>query len=218
MKYRLVVALVSSMLALNACSRDRHFDLNWEEEVLLHDGTILPVKVKYTYERLSLHSLGRYDNAIPRDTEMSFDAGPPIGLVQQKLKGFHPMLLDRKDGVWYMVMYGSHYRNSEMDPSQNWGESENGYGQRTARLESSAFKPISMRELPAVFDRPNMLMLYGTAKEHAEFDGKRVTLELKRFFLQLHPLGYSHARFTRPLPSAPTFVAPSNNPTQRAGK
>ena len=101
---------------LSACFWDKHFDLKWEEEVQLHDGRVIVVRLKYTYERISTSGFTRYENAIPRDTELSFDTGGKGGTVTQLLKGFNPMLLDEKDGVWYLVMYGSHY---VLPPTEN---------------------------------------------------------------------------------------------------
>ena len=218
MKRRAMLISAASTPVLGACNWDRFFDLSWEEEVKLHDGRVIIVKLKYTYERISTSNFGRYESAIPRDTEMSFDAGAPYGFVSQTIKGFNPMFLDQKEGVWYMVMYGSPYRNSENIPGQDWGPSENGYGQRTAILQDGQFKSVSMRTLPEIFIEPNMLMLYGSAAEHAKFKGTRVTLAQKRAFLEKHPLGYSHVRIARPLPGYPKPATPPTDKFQGVPK
>lgn len=208
MNRRTFVVSTMATPTLSACFWDKHFDLKWEEEVQLHDGRVMIVKLKYTYERISTSGFTRYENAIPRDTELSFDAAGKDGAITQLIKGFHPMLLDEKDGIWYMVMYGSHYGHSDRIPGQNWGSAETADGNRAASLQSGQFKPISLRELPDVFDRPNVLMLYGGADDHAKFDGTRVTLAQKMMFHTKHPLGLGHVRIDRPLPGYPKPSAP----------
>ncbi|MDP3760097.1 MAG: hypothetical protein Q8R01_06235 [Ramlibacter sp.] len=56
-----------------------------------------------------------------------------------------------------------------------------------------------MTRLPARFKEPNMLMLYGTAKEHEKFHGKRATLADKEVWRRRHPLSSIDVRLTRPI-------------------
>ena len=62
---------------------------------------------------------------------------------------------------------------------------------------------MSMSRLPTQFQAPNLLVLYGTAAEHAAFNGRKVTLQDKKAWLLIHPLGYADVRLTRPTAASP---------------
>ncbi len=180
----------------------RFFDIEWDEEVQLHDGRVIVVHVKHTYERLH-KELGRYTSAITRDTEISFDSGR--GSVQQLFKGYHPLLIDEYQGTWYAVIYGGDYYRSKEIPGQNWGE--HWYDcSPAAILQGGKFKAFPIYGLPTIFDKPNML-LYGDAYEHSQFAGKKVTLAEKAKWLSIHPPGRGHAAICRPPQDA---VRPKN--------
>jgi hypothetical protein len=196
-------AAVAATPLLSGFGWDKHFDLSWEEEVLLHDGRVIVVKLKHTYERL-YPGLTRYGGTnLTRDTTLTFDAGGTTGVVTQLFKGFHPMFIGQYEGVWYAVLYGDYYARSREIPGQDWGELEGPYGQWAIKLVGGKWAPISMSNLPDAFQQPNMMMLYGEADEHAAFDGKRVTLSDKRAWLTKHFLGYAHVRLTRPTAASP---------------
>ena len=79
----------------------RFFDIEWDEEVLLHDGRIIWVHVKRTFERRS-----QYDRweGIHRDTEVSFDAGGKIGLLTKKFERYDVILIEADRGNWYFLL------------------------------------------------------------------------------------------------------------------
>lgn len=187
---------------LSGCFWERDFDLSWEEEVQLHDGKIIVVKFKHTYERLH-QEFDRYAGAILRDTEISFDAGGMTGKVSQLFKGFHPMFLGQHEEVWYCVLYGGYYNRSRELPGQDWGELEGPYGQWAIKLVERKWIPISMSKLPQVFQQPNILILKGDVDEHAKFSGTRVTLQDKQAWLNKHPYDYGDIRLTRPTKASP---------------
>lgn len=187
---------------MSGCLWDKHFDLSWDEEIQLHDGRVIVVKVTHTYERLR-REIGRYTSALPRDTEFSFDAGAPVGRVTQLFKGFHPMFLGWHEGTWYAVLYGDYYYRSRELPGQDWGELEGPYGQWAIRLDNGKWQPMSMSRLPAAFYEPNMMLLKGAVSEQAEFDGKKVTLQDKQAWVAKHPYDYADIRLTRPTAVSP---------------
>jgi hypothetical protein len=192
-----------SMATLSGFGWDRFFELSWEEEVQLHDGRVIVVRMKQSYERLGT-SLTRYGGRIiSRDTTLTFAAGGSTGVVTQLFKGFSPLFLGQHEGTWYAVLWGGYYANSRKLPGQDWGELEGPSGQWAIKLVDGKWVPISMSNLPDQFQRPNMLMLYGEVAEHAEFDGKRVTLADKRAWSEKHPTGPSHIRLMRPTVHSP---------------
>jgi hypothetical protein len=176
---------------LGACMRERAFELAWDEEVQLADGPVILLHLRHAYERLG------GDTALLRDTTLTFDAGGRT--VTQLFKGFHPMFLDRDQGTWFGVLYGSYYDRTREMPGQDWGELEGPHGQWAIRLTPDGWKPMSMTRLPARFEQPNLLMLYGTPQEHAQFHGKRVTLADKAAWLRKYPLSYADVRLARPI-------------------
>jgi hypothetical protein len=184
---------------LTGCLWPRLFDFGWDEEVRLHNGQVLIVKVTYTFERLGgIASFGRYQPSILRDTQIAFDAGGADGWVTQLFKGFHPLLLDESGGRWYVVLTGGHYGNSWHEPGQDWGPAQNFSGQRVAQLVEKTFRPISIADLPAEFAMPNVLPLYAPVPELANLDGKQLTLAQKALYLERYPLGPGDMRFERP--------------------
>lgn len=76
----------------------RYFDIEWDEEVQLHDGRMIVVHVKRTFERRS-----RFDRwlAFYRDTEITFDAGPPRGKFKRKFERYDVTMIEQKGGNWY---------------------------------------------------------------------------------------------------------------------
>lgn len=201
MKRRALLTGATAMPLLSGCFWDRHFDLSWEEEVQLHDGRVIVVKLKHTYERLH-REFTRYGGTnLTRDTTLTFDAGGTAGTVTQLFKGFHPKFIGQHEGVWYVLIYGSHYYKSNEIPSQNWGIAWYDCD-RAAVLKGVGFVPISVHDFPMVFQKQNMLLLYGTAAEHAEFNGKRITLKEKAAWRIKHPPGYGDDVICRPPKSA----------------
>lgn len=205
-----LLLFVPSLLLLSGCIWRQDFELGWDEEVRLLDGQVIVVHVTQTYERRA-STWRRYGNSIPRDSELRFDAGEGTGTVVQMFKGFRPMFLDRFEGTWYGVLYGGYYKRSREIPGQDWGTGDSPAGQLAIKLVDGKWRPIPMRDLPAVFKVPNMLVLKGGATEHASFDSTLVTLLQKEEWKKQHPPGYSDYGLIRPRstgqPSASTGPA-----------
>lgn len=74
------------------------FDIEWDEEVQLHDGRMIVVHVKRTFERRS-----KFDRwlAHDRDTEISFDAGSPLGRFHRNFERYNVKMIEQRDGNWY---------------------------------------------------------------------------------------------------------------------
>jgi len=182
----------------------RFFDLQWDEEVELHDGRVIVVKVKYTYERRGGLTFNRYDPSLFREATLTFDSGTSRGVVTQRFIHQRPMLLDTAGGEWFVVLQGR--AGSDI---QNWGPQQNGNGQRTARLAGRSFEPTSVANLPAWMNKANLLMDYAPKQELAVLDGTKVTLHQKALYLQKYPPGPIDARIDRPSgPPKPAVPAP----------
>ena len=76
----------------------RYFHIEWDEEVQLHNGRMIVVHVKRTFERRA-----RFERwlAHDRDTEISFDAGPPWGKFKRKFERYDVTMIEQHGGNWY---------------------------------------------------------------------------------------------------------------------
>jgi hypothetical protein len=173
------------------------FDLSWDEEVQLHDGRVIVVHLKFTYERLSRFS--KYGNSILRNTEMSFDAGPPHGRVTQLFRRQQPVMLDQANGQWYVVL--AQRGNIYLIRDEDWGPTQTSTGLRVGVLKRTRFSPIPIDVLPTLFDQPNFDYHYGPFDEIVKLDGKLLTTSIKRMILERYPLAPEDRKFTRPNPS-----------------
>lgn len=77
----------------------RYFDIEWDEEVQLHDGRIIVVHVKRSFERYK--RLARWVG-YERDTEITFDAGPPWGKYSRRFERYDVKMIEHRDGNWYL--------------------------------------------------------------------------------------------------------------------
>lgn len=210
MNRRTLLGCVAALCLLTGFFWPDFFDLEWDEEVLLPDGQTIVVHRKQHFQRYSkgLTPYGGVNR--PLDTTLTLDAGGASGRVTQLFMGFRPLFLGRDGDTWYAVIIGNYYGKSREVPGQDWGDLEGPYGQWAVKLVGEKFVPISMLELPATFKKPNMLLLYGDAKELSQFDGKRVTWADKAKWEEIHPPGYTHVELVRPK-SSKRFL-PSSSP------
>lgn len=197
----LTASLCAALLA--GCYSPGSVDLAWNEEVLLPDGRKFFVNMIHSYNCFDYRFQQFGGTCSPLDTTLTINGGKGVGVVTQLFKGFNPMFLGEKDGVWYAILVGGYrYRNREI-PGQDWGDKQGPYGQWAIRLVNGKWQPMPLAEFPVEFQKPNMLLLYGTAEELAQFHQRRVTLQDKADWVAEHPPGYADVNITRPKPSAP---------------
>lgn len=89
-----LVLVLAGSYVLNFGLYPRYFTIEWDEEVKLHDGRTLIVHVKRTFERRAM--LQRW-LAYDRDTEISFDAGPPLGKFKRKFDRYDVTMIEQQD-------------------------------------------------------------------------------------------------------------------------
>lgn len=87
------------------CIYDRYFDIEWDEEVLLHDGRVIIVHVKNTYERRG-GGLKKYDETkiTFRRKELIFEAAP--GKFVTFSTRMPVAYLGNFDNDWFVVISG----------------------------------------------------------------------------------------------------------------
>ena len=218
MKRRTFAAAAVTAPLLSACLYDDIFAFEWEEEIRLHDQSVIVAHVKHTFARVTQGILPYGGMIVPRDCTLSFDAGVPAGKVGQLFRNFRPVFLDRDDGVWYAVLEGAYFTKYKETTGQYWGEYEAPGGHRTIALLDGKWQPISLKRLPAKFKIINMLLLVGTADEWAKFDGTRLTLNQKAGWLLKHPPTPDNYFLSRPPEVDPASSDPMKSPIRGASK
>lgn len=147
MKLKNIVTLLFCLPLLTGCFYDRMFELEWDEEVKLHDGQVIVVHRKTSYERLS-QGLMPYDGTIiPRDTTISFPEDPDNPnsgkRITQFVKNGGFSRLDRYKGKW--VIGGVSASLGKYQPQAVWGP---GRGTFMGFLIEGKFLPKSLCTLP----------------------------------------------------------------------
>lgn len=218
MKRRTFAAAAVTTPLLSACFYDDFFTSEWEEEIQLHDKSVIIANVKQTFVRLTQGITPYGGMIVPRDCTFTFDAGMPFGKVSQLFRNFRPIFLDRENGVWYAVIEGTYFIKYKEITGQYWGDFETSGGQLAIALIDGKWQPISMRRLPARFTKINMLVLLGEPDEWAKFDGTRVTLRQKTEWLIKHPHPPGNYFLKRPREMNSINSGPTSSSTQEPSK
>jgi hypothetical protein len=198
----LLTASLASTLPILGCTSEplpARLELCWDEQVRLFDGRVIVVKKTHIYQRLNVNR-GVYDEPIiPRDSELTFspDGGPTT--ITQRFIGFRPIFLDTSNGDWFLASIGGSYASSEFIEGQNWSKHKLHSEHNIAKLKDGKWVAIPMTDFPEKFRTPNMLVLYGKAKDHSRFHKHLVTLEMKDQWLKEFPVAGDDARFPRQL-------------------
>jgi len=169
-------ALLPTM-ALGGCGYRSEYALSWDEEVLLHDGTMIVVHVtRYFWRDFQLPTFQSF--YVLRDMEIAFDAGPPWGRYRRRFTGYESIeLLDRKDGNWFLIILGDPGIHRLTDPRfPVWILNANGQ-ERAA---------TSLAELPK-FPLLNILPYVGPQEEFFSFQNRLVKWEKKLSYWRAHP-------------------------------
>ena len=175
MKRRCMLAATGAAL-LPGCSYSSDYPLSWDEEVLLHDGRMIVVRVtRYFTRSFSLTLQTQY---VLRDMEIAFDAGPPWGRYQRRFIGYESIeMIDQKNGSWYLEILGDPGKHRLTDPRYPvWIIS-------SAGIERAA---TSMDEIPD-FPRNNILPYTGPPDEFFRFKDSLVKWDTKIRYWRSHP-------------------------------
>lgn len=172
----------------------RYFDIEWDEEVQLHDGRMIVVHVKRTFERQGLR-LERYPEH-PRQLSMYFrfdrQSGKPFEHTFKR-GGLH--FLDEKDGSWYIG-----YHADPGDPSVEIG-SRNIYPHvAIINPDGTIRKPSSWADIPSEITRANILPATPNPKVVADFQGQRLTNARKMAHWNSYPTGAGYGKIHRITP------------------
>jgi hypothetical protein len=159
-----------AVLLLGGCATyPERYELRWTEEVQLHDGRVIPVRVKRKFVRLDRNR--KFNNSIGKGTAVTFDAGPGVGeFVFEVDKNI--AMIDQKDGTWYFLITSDLPQYVVLPPIMH-------SGLRLVHLEGKQIiGNRHSRELPKEFSELNLMHLTAWAVL-AQYDGKYITLAEK---------------------------------------
>lgn len=178
-----IAAIVGVTYVLNFGLYPRFFDIAWDEEVQLHDGRVIVVHVKRTYERRGMR-LERYPEH-PHQVSMSFsfDMGKKKIFRHTFMRGtLH--FLDEKNGKWYIG-----YHADSGDPSVEIGSRLLYPHVAILNSDGSIDKPKSWIEVPAEITSANILPATPNPKVVSKFNQSRLTVAQKIAHWSMYPTG-----------------------------
>jgi hypothetical protein len=193
MKRRTFAAAMATSL-LSACFYDQYFDIEWDEEVLLHDGRVIVVHIKRIYERIG-NRTDKYPEH-PRLVSMSFsfDTGNKK-IFQHTFKKGTLHFLDEKDGKWYIG-----YHADPGDPSVEIGTRLLYPHIAILNNDGSITKPENWNDVPPEIKNANILPATPNPKVIAKFQGKVLTVTEKMAHWNAFPTGAGWGNIQRITP------------------
>lgn len=162
----------------------KYFDIEWDEEVQLHDGRVILVHVKRYYQRkgLQLERFPQYPYRM--GMEFSFSPGLPIGRFTHNFKRGNLHFLDQINGKWYIGYYAD-----PGDESSNLGSREIYPHVAVLNPDGSISKPRSWDEVPSEIVRVNIMPSTPDEQAISIFRGTTLTLQTKMRHWASYPTG-----------------------------
>lgn len=175
----LAIMVIGATYMLNFGLYPRFFDISWDEEVQLHDGRVIVVHVKRTYERFSKFERWR---GVQRDTEISFDAGGTIGRFTKKFQRYDIDFLHEKDGQWYIYLLNT--TGSPPVKLVDWSAAF-----LILKPNGDLEKAKGWDQLPTDFLTRNIMPPSPGSEGIAKFNDSTLTLAVKRAYWKANPAG-----------------------------
>jgi hypothetical protein len=189
MKRRTFTAAVIASPLLSACIYDQFFDIEWDEEVLLHDGRVIVVHVKNTYERRG-KGFKQYDETkiTFRHKELIFESEPGKRVT---FKTRMPVAyLGQFEKDWYVVIAGQGpYGNYPDEMPDHWGNDYSPSIARLAILQNGAFIPARWANAPEPLKSTGWqvnLMTSSFWGDFPQWNRTKLTLNHKKVFKDTH--------------------------------
>ena len=194
-----LAAVLGLIYVLNFGFYSRFFDIAWDEEVQLHDGRVILVHVKQTYERRGVR-LAPYANTTFRRNEFTFDSGSTPGRITFGSR-LGISYIDQINGSWYAVLFGQGpYGNHADEMPDHWGQDFTMQEERLASLKNGQFSPIAWELAPTGAILHNNLKVGSMSAEVlASFQNKRMTLNDKTNLRVAYPPGPGGGQISRPI-------------------
>jgi lipopolysaccharide export LptBFGC system permease protein LptF len=175
----------------------RYFDIAWDEEVQLHDGSVILINVKQSYQRLGMH-LFRYEKTLFRGNEFTFKDPQTQEVISVKSR-LGIALIDKVNGDWYILLRRQGPFGEADETPNRWGDDFTQKEERLAKYKQKQFVPVSWDEAPANSLEKVNLFSSGKIDVLATFNGKRMSLQDKAKLRLSDPQGPGAGEISRPL-------------------
>lgn len=177
---------MTAPLLTTACQKDygQYFDIEWDEEVELHNGRIIIVHVKRTFERVRHMRYYRW-RGMREATEISFDAGGQIGFYKKKFIGYDVSSINFNRGTWYIKLRGLDRVLSKRDAREIVKQMIPVWIIESDDTERAA---ESWSEVP-YFTKLNMMRVVPDTESISKFNGKFLTIDFKKAYSIKYPYG-----------------------------
>ena len=163
-------SLMAAPLLTTGCWRGRYFDIEWDEEVELHNGRIIIVHIKRTFERVTASMRRSRWKGVLRATEISFDTGGQIGVYTKKFENYDVSSIDFSRDKIYISLAG-------------YGAVKNRIVKQTIPVlivsaDGSELAANSWKEVPH-FPKFNVMPITTNSESISKFNKKLLTIPVK---------------------------------------
>lgn len=193
-KYLGGAMLVLTLLAVAGCSREYppFFDIAWDEEVKLHDGRMIVVNVRRTYERRGGQQYEQYPE-YPRLASMTFSFERKKGQIFEHTFNRGTLyFLDERESIWYIG-----YNADKGDASVAIGNTDIYPHVALLNPNGSISKPKGWTEIPSEIKEINILPATPNPKVISRFQGRHLSHAEKMAHFDAYPTGAGYRAITR---------------------
>jgi hypothetical protein len=175
MKKLAIYFLVAAVLAIGGSSayekywKSRQmFEISWDEEVRMTNGKSIVVHVKRTFARRSYTDPWL---ALDRDTEITFDSGPPRGVFRRNFQNYDVTMIENEGGNWYIGL-----QRTTGIPPKKWVTPQ--FPVLILKSDGSEVAASSWEDIPD-FTQLNLMPVTPSPKGISKFANSRLTWDTK---------------------------------------
>ena len=191
--FGLASALAFSIYVLNFGLWPRYFDIAWDEEVKLHDGRVIIVHIKRTYQRIGLRLEKFPQVTYFKSMEFSFDTGFPMGKFKHIFtKPGDLNFIDFDNDKWYIGYY-----SDPVNASFELGSRHLYPHVAIVNRDGSIIKPTSWDEIPLAIANTNIMPPTPNINGIAHFNNSKLTVDEKNRHWGKYPTGAGEHTITR---------------------
>jgi hypothetical protein len=187
------ILLVFAIYVWNFGLWPQYFDIAWDEEVQLHDGRVIVVHMKRTYQRIGLR-LERYPQITYfKSMEFSFDTGFPTGKFTHVFnKPGDINFIDFLNDKWYIG-----YNTDSADNASEFGITNLYPHVVIICRDGSLIKPNSWEDIPSIITNVNVMPPTPNVIGISKFNNSVLTVDEKMRHWEKYPTGAGEHTITR---------------------
>ena len=191
--------LVFTIYVLNFGLWPQYFDIAWDEEVQLHDGRVIALHVKRTYQRIGLRLEKYPQETYFKSMEFSFDTGFPTGKFTYVFnKPGDINFIDFVNDKWYVG-----YNTGSTDISSGLGVTNLYPHVVIISRDGSLTKPSTWKDIPSIISNVNVMPPTPNVRGISKFNNSVLTVEEKMHHWAKYPTGAGEHTITR-ITASPT--------------